>query len=349
MLKNYFNKIKFKLQQHFKVDHLLYKLAHLLKINLIVGIDNFETKNPKHFKLFLINYILNWMVILWHIIFLSSDLYSLIQSPFLTDGFNVVLTLATLALIHALIIRTDILLGQVKSNLSPFKFSYYLAKDIKSKHKLTEKNYNRLAIFFRINFIGLLYYGFPIISLATIALLIAILIKIQRLYWLFHVIFITPFYINTIILISAAATILNCMLTYYKMRFDQLHHQIKLIIPKGKVIIKRREKILKNIIYRHNQLSVEVHEMNLMVRRTVASLFIHCSLMKIISLHLMFTTKDVFIKSLALNVFIIYLVFGITITYLLSQQIKSAHQSLQLIHFVVCKYKTKMTFKLKVN
>ena len=182
-----------------------------------------------------------------------------------------------------------------------------------------------------------------------IALSIVILIKTKKLYWLFHVIFITPFYINAIMLISAAAAILNCMLTYYKMRFDQLHHQIKSIIPKGEIIIKRREKKLKNIIYRHNQLAIEVHEMNLMVRRTVASLFIHCSLMKIISLHLMFTTKDFFIKSLAFNVFIIYLVFGMAITYLLSQQIKSAHQSLKLIHFVVCKYKMKITFKLKVN
>lgn len=349
MPKEWIDKMKLVLQQHFKVDHLLYKLAHLLKINLIVGIDHFETKNPKRFKLCLINYILSWIVILWHIIFLSSNLYSLIDGPFLPDGFNLVLTMATLALIHSLFMKTDILLGQIKSNLRPFQFSYYLAKNIKSKHELTEKNYNRLAIFFRINFIGSVYYGFPIISSAAIALSLVILIKIQKLYWLFHVIFITPFYINSIMLISTGATISNCMLIYYKMRFDQLHHQIKSIMPKGEVIIKSRGKMLKNIIYKHNKLAIEVHEMNLMVRRTVAGLFINLTIIKIISLHLMFTTKDFFIKSLAINVFLVVSLFCMAISFLLSQQIQSAHQSLQLMHFVVCKYKMKIIFKLKAN
>ena len=50
MFKNYSNKIKFKLQQHFKVDNFLYNLADLLQISLTVGIDDFETKNPKRFK-----------------------------------------------------------------------------------------------------------------------------------------------------------------------------------------------------------------------------------------------------------------------------------------------------------
>ena len=101
--------------------------------------------------------------------------------------------------------------------------------------------------------------------------------------------------------------------------------------------------MLKDIIYRHNQLATEVYKMNLMVRRTVAGLFINLTIINIISLHLMFTTKDFFIKSLAINVCIVVSLFCMAISFLLSQQIKSAHQSLQLIHLVVCKYKMKMT------
>ena len=59
-------------------------------------------------------------------------------------------------------------------------------------------------------------------------------------------------------------------LLYYKMRFDQLHHQIKSIIPNGKVIIKTRGKLLLDLINEHNELAVEVNQFNLMVRKTIA-------------------------------------------------------------------------------
>ena len=144
-------------------------------------------------------------------------MYSVIKSPFLFHHFKVAITLIFFMLIHILIIKTDILFGEINYNLSPLKIGYFIAKDIKSKHKLTEQNYKRLVIVFRFWIIGLLYYA----------------------------------------------------ILYYKMRFDQLHHQIKSIIPNGKwkLIIKRREKLLLNLIHEHNELVVEIHKLNMMLRR----------------------------------------------------------------------------------
>ena len=95
------------------------------------------------------------------------------------------------------------------------------------------------------------------------------------------------------------------------------------MIPNGKwkFIIKRREKLLINLINEHNEVAVKVDKLNMMVRRTFASTFIHFSLMKIVSLYLMFNTKNFIMKILSINVFALYFVFGFTITYLLSHQI----------------------------
>ena len=71
-------------------------------------------------------------------------------------------------------------------------------------------------------------------------------------------------------------------------------------------------------INEHNSLSVEVHKLNMMRRRTAASCFIKFSLMKIISLHLMFSPNDLSIKILAINIFVLYFVFGFAVTYLFS-------------------------------
>ena len=43
-------------------------------------------------------------------------------------------------------IKIEMILAEINSNLSPLKVFYYLINDIKSKHKLTDLNYNRLAI-----------------------------------------------------------------------------------------------------------------------------------------------------------------------------------------------------------
>ena len=350
--KNNIKKIKIKIKQHFKVGNLLYNLISLSKLNFItsVGIDEiyFGTKNPKRFQLCIVNCMISWIVCLFHLLLLTSDfMFSLIKSPFLPNDFNVLNLLLLLFLIHSSIIKTDFLFGEINYNLSPLKLCYLILKGIESKHKLTAKNYNRLAILLEFSIVGLIYYGLPILSTVILTIESLVAINTKRLLWFLNEI--TIFFINGYIAISTAGITVICGISYYKMRFDQLHHQIKSIIPNGKIINKKREKSLLNLINQHNKLSIKVNKFNIIFKRTIASCFIHFSLMKIISLYLMFNTENYLNRILAINAFALYFVFGLTITYLLSLQIKSAHQSLDLIHSVVCKYTMRLPFKLKVK
>ena len=44
------------------------------------------------------------------------------------------------------VVKTDTLLGDCKYNLNPLKMAYIIKINIKSQHKLTDKNYKRLSI-----------------------------------------------------------------------------------------------------------------------------------------------------------------------------------------------------------
>ena len=79
-------------------------------------------------------------------------------------------------------------------------------KDIKSKHKLTEKNYNRFAILLEMSIVGLIYYGLPILSIVIITIELLFAIKAKRLFWVLGEI--TIFFINGYIVISTAGVII---------------------------------------------------------------------------------------------------------------------------------------------
>ena len=321
--KNKIDKVKIKIKQHFNVENLIFNLSNFLKINLItsIGIDEvyFGTKNPKRFKLCIFNCLINWFVFFYHFSFLTSDfIKSLIESPFLPDDFNVLIVLVIIALSAVSTIKTDILFGEINNNLNQLKIYYFLAKDIKSKHNLNEENYKKFVILFRIYFVILLYYGLPIASLVIILFPLILIIKTKRLFILFHWIFITPIYINVTIVLAGATIIGFCLISYYKMRYDQLHYKIKSIIPNGKwkFIIKRKGKLLLDLIDEHNDLAVEVHKLNMMLRCSFASMFIQVSLIKIVALHMIFNSKDIILKFFAFNMFVLYLVFGLAISYI---------------------------------
>ena len=67
---------------------------------------------------------------------ISNDMYSLIDSPFLPRYFRTFVLFCAISLVMLLIAKTDLLLGEIRSNLDQFKIFYYLINNIKSKHKL---------------------------------------------------------------------------------------------------------------------------------------------------------------------------------------------------------------------
>ena len=353
-LNNKIEILKTRLKRHFKFKNLIEILSNLLTKSYIlsIGFDEiyFETKNPKRLKLCLINCILTWIINFVHLLFLiSDDLYLLIDNPFIPRSFFV---LIVFFLFYGAIVKADFLIGEVKCNLRPMKLACILYMDIKQKHKLNDRNYNRLANALRILMFIVIYYLLPVASIVIIAINSILLIKsdklIQdnRLMLLF-----APFYINGFIVIAVASVIAFIGILYYKMRFDQIHQQIKSIVPNGKWknIIGRKEKLLSNLIDEHNQVAIELYNLNMMIRRIIAATFIYFAFAKIVSLYLIINTENYLLKFFAVIIAEAYFLFGLALTYLFSQQVNSAHQSVNFIHFIVCRYKMRLSLRLKVK
>ena len=142
--------------------------------------------------------------------------------------------------------------------------------------------------------------------------------------------------------------IVFAIFTYYKFRFDQINKQIKSITPNGKVINKMREKHLIKLINEHNLTSIEIYKINLMLRRTAATTFFIYSIIKVNLVYFLINFDNVFVKMLMFLLIITLAMFSFALSYLFTQQIKSAHQRYKLIHSVVCNYKIRLKFKLKV-
>ena len=72
------------------------------------------------------------------------------------------------------------ILAEIKWNLSPLKVFYFLIANIKSKHKLTDLNYNLLAILSRIVLIVISDYGSQIIASIAEGFVILIAVKSKK-------------------------------------------------------------------------------------------------------------------------------------------------------------------------
>ena len=139
--------------------------------------------------------------------------------------------------------------------------------------------------------------------------------------------------------------------SYYKLRYDQLNYQLKSIeqsIRKQKSIFIGRQKIFLELIHVHNSLAIEIQKCNLLLRRTVATMFIGFSLIKIITLYMAIYVKNTLIRILAVNIFVLLFIFGFGISLLYSLQIHSSKSSYKIIHSIVCNCKISIRLRLQV-
>lgn len=357
VIESQMRKLKQKSKEHFMLKSSIKCISTTAK-NCYVLSSGFEemyfgVKSRKRFVIRIFLCILTWLAALHHLIMtVSSDLWSLIDGPFIPKYFRQCILVRVLLLFLVATLKTDILLGEINDNLSPVRIFYHLSMDIKSKHKLTDHDYKRLAILTRIILIFLMDYGVPILSILLIAIETSITISSKKLFWLFNEILMYPFYFDSIITLTTTACIAYVYFVYYKMRFDQITKEIKSIVKDGettKSINKRRKKKLIYWIHEHNLASIEIHKMNLTMRRVVAMIFVVFSSVKIISIYLIMNLKHTLLKIFVINLFGIFFIFGFGLTFLFSYQIKSAHKSLKLFYSIVCNYRMRLSFRLKVN
>ena len=122
-----------------------------------------------------------------------------------------------------LTIKVDMILAEIQFNLSPLKVFYFLMNNLKSKHKLTDSNFNQLAILSQIVKLGILDYGTPFIGAIAMGLTILIAILSQKIIWILLSIHLIPFILISVIAFSIWMCIILILFSYYKIRFDQIH------------------------------------------------------------------------------------------------------------------------------
>ena len=353
---NYAVKMKSKVNEYFlmknTIDHLSKFINRFYIIS--VGFDDmfYGIKNSERFKASILTYLSLLMAAFASFGFSMSDgLYSLIDNPFLPDKAKVQLFLAGITIVMVSVIKTDVILGELSKNLTPFKPIYFLMNNWQSKHKLIESNYKKLAIFSRIFQICAIGYGAPILLCLASLILIRVAILSTNLAWTIYVVILIPTIFLTSYIMFIWPSFIFLLISYYKLLFDQIHDKINKIKDSPlKIINKKKENQLIWLVNQHNQVSIEVWKTNLFIRRSTAAIFVVFSLIKIISLYLAINLNDdLFRFFYKCNFFPLICTVQLLTTFIFSSQIKSAHQSYKTVNSIVCKFKMRLPIKLKVN
>ena len=333
--------------------------GHLMKVTkdfylVSIGINEISDgiKNSKRFKIAILHLtfcaILNLILTLFSI---SNYFYSFLKADFLPGQFKIFVVGYTIIAFWILVIKIDMILAEIKWNLNSLKVFYFLINNIKSKHKLTDLNYNRLTILSRISQIILVNYGTPIAALSFMALIVLIAILSQKIIFILLAINLISYTLIAVIAFSCWICINLILSSYYKMRFDQINSSIKSIVPNDKcnVINKRREKQLINLIWKHKSISEEVYKLNLMFQWSAGVMSIVLSTDRVIAFYLLINFNNNILVNMLLSIGLcLIVIFGFGLTYLFSRQIKSAHQSDKLINSILCKFNMRLQFKFKV-
>ena len=350
------NNLKLKIHDYFLMENLLNNLMKISVKYFVMSINfndiYYGNKNPEQLKICVLICILLWLMTFSGISFvLSDELYSFIDCPCFPGHFRTILLLTGFSSIAILVAKTDIILAEIKSNLNEFKIFYYLMNDIKSEHKLSKANNEKLAVLCRIIQILVMNYGlkFGIIFGSFIIIKYAIEFKIL-FFQLTIIILPIPFLIIYVFTAASIFFIFVILFYYYKLLFDQISDQFKLISNRKSLVINKIiEKKLIQLIYEHKSASIEINKINLSIRRTAACIFILFSFAKIISLYLFIYSNDIIIRFVLMNAIVASVIFGYAMTYFFSLQIESAHKSYKSVHSIVCKYKMRFNIKLKVS
>lgn len=173
-LKSKVTNFKQGLNSFFSFENTINNLAKFLKRFYIysVGFDDmyYGFRNPRTLKIVIIICVMLWIVTGYHLLLVTSDhVYGLIDGQFVPDLYRIDLAFNLIILFMVCVIKTDQIIGEIKYNTKPLEVFHFLMCNIRSKHKLTLKNYKRLAISSFINKIFLLNAGAPIISGLVIA------------------------------------------------------------------------------------------------------------------------------------------------------------------------------------
>ena len=134
-------------------------------------------------------------------------------------------------------VKTELIFGEINYNLSSFKVIYYLMNDLKQKHKLNSKNYNKLTILSRGIQILTLDFGTIFIIIFALLFMIKMAILSGNFFWILLLILMTPFLIIIVTQGNTTVCITIITFTYYILQFGQINDKINFISNSIKKII----------------------------------------------------------------------------------------------------------------
>ena len=344
-------------------DHLNYHLDPSKSLNYLfnfankhhvwsVGIDHIYFSLKETTKKFLFCQFNNLYLLAWAIIIpmsISSQfLYSLIDHPKLPQQFKETLLSGTLYCVAVSSMATAILYAEYKNNLKQFKFIYYLRENWKSKHKLNDKNYQKLRylILLFTSFVLKLIVPITIISCWIVILLICFMTKLIS--WML----ITPFgyyllYAEVTSLASSGCLIIITIF-YYKFSFDQIARELE-SISKSRLFTKMSRSLLCKCIYEHYNLSNQIHKLNSMLNRATFGFFTSFCAVQMLMLNIIIKQTNLYMQIVFINVLFFTILGCLGVRYLFSMQIDSAHKLYKTLFSILAKHKVNIRLKLKVN
>ena len=351
----YARKIRKRIFKYFTLENSLNDLMNYSKRFYVIsiGFDQiyYGLKNSMRFKICVLICTFMWLSTLFQLSFVISDhIYSLGHHPNLPNFLRIIYLSGILFTTLITIIKTDFLFAEINYNLEPFKVFHFLMNNMKSKHKLTNVNYKRLAIYTRFIVIYIMNYSTMFGVIAAISVNITMTILSRKLFWLFQLIIMTPYYLFVIANGAAWFCFIFIIFIYYKLIFDQINDRLESLLSNRKMTIinKRREKLILRLICEHNLASIQINKINLMLNRSAAAWFFILAVIKIVSLYLMINIENIFLVFAQIGILINCFVFAFGLSYLFSRQIKSAHKSHNLIVSSACQLKMRVPFRIKV-
>lgn len=299
--------------------------------------------------------IMMFIGIVTFIAFISNDwLYTLIDNEFLPNKFKILCIYLILCATLAMMLRFDLLMAEGNRNLSVLKVFYYLQLNLRSKHGLNQENYRKYSILckflhvisflscFGFNAFGWLYYLY-------------IAIRANRIF--IHLI--TPFFFYILLLATTAVFACSAlgigMFYYYILMFKQINCQITLIHKQSKIFLnKRNQRQFICLMESHHSLELQIDKLNLMLRRSILFLYIFLGVGFIIPFNICISSNDKFEQFYCSGAILFFIVFGFSITYLLSTLIRVAHKPNKTAYKIfrkqnlICNFEKKFQLKWKV-
>ena len=264
----------------------------------VVSIDLDEiyfgfTNSKRHF-ISMMNCIILWMTTLFFLIlFCSFDFWN--YQFHLTkyyDQIKQLFLLSNVIFILVSMVKTDIFLEEHYYHLRSLKVFYYLKYDLKQMHKLNDKHYKILTVFTRLLhlcgckiFFPLMIILSPPITFETGILKESFLIDLLLL--VFYYIFIL-----TLAITSSLFPLFLIMSFYYKFKGDQINESIRSIANSDSIPSIQ----LLHLIDEHNLHTIEVHRLNLTVRRSMAVFFVTSAIIEDMFIYLAIYSNNIIHK-----------------------------------------------------